>query len=81
MSASPKFAHVVFQTSQLELMRDWYCTVLAGHVVYEDQALCFITYDDEHHRVALLRPPFETQRKHAYRRMCSSRGLHLREHR
>jgi len=63
MSASPKFAHVVFQTSQLEKMRDWYCAVLDGHVVYEDQALCFITYDDEHHRVALLRPPFETQRK------------------
>src|SRR5271156_5695665 len=64
MSASPKFAHVVFQTSQPEQMRNWYCTVLDGHVVYQDQALCFITYDDEHHRVALLTPPGKLQRKH-----------------
>jgi catechol-2,3-dioxygenase len=64
MSASPKFAHVVFQTSQPEQMRNWYCTVLDGHVVYQDQALCFITYDDEHHRVALMSPPVELERKH-----------------
>jgi catechol-2,3-dioxygenase len=63
MSAKPKFAHVVFQTSQPAEMRDWYCTVLDGHVVYQDQALCFITYDDEHHRVALLSPPVESQRR------------------
>jgi catechol-2,3-dioxygenase len=63
MSASPKFAHVVFQTGQPDQMRDWYCAVLDGHVVYQDQALCFITYDDEHHRVALLSPPVESQRK------------------
>jgi hypothetical protein len=31
--------------------------VLDGHVVYEDEALTFITFDDEHHRVALLHPP------------------------
>ena len=61
MSASPKFAHVVFQTGQPEQMRNWYCTVLDGHVVYQDQVLCFITYDDEHHRVALLSPPVASQ--------------------
>ncbi|CAA0130012.1 Biphenyl-2,3-diol 1,2-dioxygenase 2 [Mycolicibacterium vanbaalenii] len=44
-------------------MRDWYCSVLDGHVVYQDQALCFITFDDEHHRVALLRPPNAPERK------------------
>ena len=64
MSASPKFAHVVFQTSQPEQMRNWYCTVLDAHVVYQDQTLCFITYDDEHHRVAFMRPPVELKRKH-----------------
>ena len=64
MSASPKFAHVVFQTGQPNQMRDWYCAVLDGHVVYQDQALCFITYDDEHHRVALMSPPVKSQRKH-----------------
>lgn len=63
MSAKPKFSHVVFQTSQPQQMRDWYCTVLDGHVVYQDQALCFITFDDEHHRVALLTPTNPLQRK------------------
>jgi hypothetical protein len=32
MSASPTFAHVVFQASQPEQIRYWYCTVLDGHV-------------------------------------------------
>jgi catechol-2,3-dioxygenase len=57
MAAKPKFAHVVYQTGQARAMRDWYCTVLDGHVVYENAALTFITFDDEHHRVALLHPP------------------------
>ena len=56
MSAKPKFAHVVLQTGQPGEMRDWYCTVLDGHVVYEDAALTFITFDEEHHRVAPLHP-------------------------
>jgi len=63
MAAKPKFAHVVFQTSQPAEMRDWYCTVLDGHVVYQDAALTFITFDDEHHRVALLNPPVPLERK------------------
>ncbi len=63
MSAKPKFAHVVFQTGQPGEMRDWYCTILDGHVVYEDAALTFITFDEEHHRVALLHPPMPQQRK------------------
>lgn len=57
MSTAPKFAHVVYQTAKGDAMRDWYCTVLDGHVVYEDEALTFLTFDDEHHRVALLHPP------------------------
>ncbi|MFF7334994.1 VOC family protein [Streptomyces sp. NPDC008150] len=57
MPASPKFAHVVFQTGQPQPMRDWYCTVLDGHVVHSDEALSFITFDEEHHRVALIHPP------------------------
>jgi catechol-2,3-dioxygenase len=63
MAAKPKFAHVVFQTGQPTRMRDWYCAVLDGHVVYQDKALCFITFDEEHHRVALLTPPVALERK------------------
>lgn len=63
MPATPKFAHVVFHTGQPEEMRNWYCTILDGHVVYTDEALSFITFDEEHHRVALLHPPAELERK------------------
>jgi catechol-2,3-dioxygenase len=61
--AKPKFAHIVFQTGKPREMRDWYCTVLDGHVVYEDETLTFITFDEEHHRVALLHPPIPMERK------------------
>jgi len=61
MSSTPKFAHVVFQTSRLQAMRDWYCTVLEGHVVHEAGGLCFITFDDEHHRIGLSSPPIPLQ--------------------
>lgn len=35
MGATPTFAHVVFQTGQLEKMKQWYLDLLDGHVVYE----------------------------------------------
>lgn len=59
MSATPKFAHVVLQTSRREEMRDWYCALLNGHVVFENDALTFVTFDDEHHRIAFLAPPVQ----------------------
>ena len=49
-----KLAHVVFQTNRIPQMRDWYCAVLGAEVIYENDHLCFATYDDEHHRVAFL---------------------------
>lgn len=63
MSAKPKFAHIVFQTSQPEEMIGWYCAVLDAHVVYEDDGLGFITFDDEHHRVAFIKAPVALERK------------------
>ena len=60
-----RFAHFVLRTSNLGPMRDWYKTVLAARIVFEDERLCFLTYDEEHHRLALinvpgLQPPTET---------------------
>lgn len=57
MAIKPKFAHFVLMTNRMAEMRDWYCTVLDAHVVYEDEALCFVTFDEEHHRLALLSAP------------------------
>jgi catechol 2,3-dioxygenase-like lactoylglutathione lyase family enzyme len=52
-----KFAHMVFRTSRYQAVIDWYCTVLGGHVVFSNDALAFLTYDDEHHRVAIINMP------------------------
>jgi catechol-2,3-dioxygenase len=49
--------HVVQQTSKLEEMRDRHCAVLNGHVVDEGHGLSFVTFDEEHHRVAFISPP------------------------
>ncbi|QLL10253.1 VOC family protein [Mycobacterium vicinigordonae] len=38
-------------------MSDWYTQVLDGMVVFADKRIAFITYDHEHHRVALIRIP------------------------
>ena len=48
-----KLAHFVLMTRDLPRLRDWYVTVLDGRVAYEDPMLCFLTYDDEHHRIAI----------------------------
>ena len=57
MTAKARLAHIVLMTRQLPRLRDWYCAVLEAHVVHENPALCFITFDEEHHRLALLSPP------------------------
>lgn len=51
------FAHFVLRTSNLPAMRDWYTTVLNARIVHDDGRLCFLTYDDEHHRLALIAVP------------------------
>ena len=52
-----KFAHVVFRTSNIEAMKNWYCTVLGAHAVFENPMIAFLTFDDEHHRVAIINLP------------------------
>lgn len=48
-----KFAHVVYRTRRFEEMLDWYQQVFDARVQYQNPALAFLTYDDEHHRFAL----------------------------
>jgi hypothetical protein len=57
--APAKLAHVVLRTSpdRLSLIAGWYKTVLEGEPMYENAQLAFITYDGEHHRVAILGMP------------------------
>ncbi|MBJ7474674.1 MAG: VOC family protein [Betaproteobacteria bacterium] len=54
-SKSPnKFAHIVYRTYQFEKMIHWYQTVLGAKVQHKDPVIAFVTYDEEHHRVAFL---------------------------
>ncbi|KAJ3546056.1 hypothetical protein NM208_g2204 [Fusarium decemcellulare] len=48
------FAHVVLRTANYLPMREFYKTFLGGHATYENEKLCFITYDEEHHRIAII---------------------------
>jgi len=52
-----KLAHFVLRTPNFEAMRDWYKTVLGAKVGFDNGFLCFMTYDEEHHRVALVNSP------------------------
>lgn len=54
MTSPYKLAHVVYWTNQIEVMTRWYTTVLDAHVVFDSPKLVFLTYDDEHHRIALI---------------------------
>src|SRR6267142_6140926 len=52
-----KFAHAVLATKTLKPMVDWYITVLCAEVVHSNEMLAFLTYDDEHHRIAIAAVP------------------------
>jgi len=56
-----KFAHVVFRTPDLDRLVEWYCTVLNAHIAMKNDFIAFLTYDDEHHRVAMVRDPRITE--------------------
>ena len=46
------FVHVVYRTRRFEQMLRWYETVFDARIQYQNPALAFLTYDDEHHRFA-----------------------------
>lgn len=52
--APRRLAHIALRTNQLETMIRWYCQVLNAHIAYGADKVAFLTYDDEHHRIALL---------------------------
>jgi catechol-2,3-dioxygenase len=57
VKAEKKLAHIVLQTTQLVAMKEWYLTVLDAHIVYENEFIAFMTFDDEHHRLAIMQIP------------------------
>ena len=56
--ASPiKFAHIVLKTSRYSEMLEWWKAFLEGEARHESEFISFISYDDEHHRVAIVNFP------------------------
>jgi catechol-2,3-dioxygenase len=56
MASPKKLSHLVLQTNRRQEMIDWYCTVLGAEVLHQNRFIAFISYDDEHHRVAFIDP-------------------------
>lgn len=48
------FAHFVLRSANIQAMIDWYSAVLNMHVVQRTDYICFLTYDDEHHRLGIV---------------------------
>ena len=57
MVSPAKLAHIVLRTNQYDKILDWYKTVLNAKPAFENEMLAFLSYDDEHHRVAILNIP------------------------
>ena len=52
-----KLAHVVLRSPRYAQTVHWYKTLLVARVAYANEALPFLTYDEEHHRIAVLNIP------------------------
>lgn len=57
MAKPIKLAHFVIRTSRYKEVVDFYKLVFRAHASFENDALAFLTFDEEHHRVAVLHMP------------------------
>ena len=57
--APKKLAHIVLRTKpeRVQMLLDWYKNVLEAEAMFQVEGIGFVTYDDEHHRVAVLGLP------------------------
>lgn len=68
MPVSPaKLAHVVLRTiDKFDAMVEWYRTVLNARVIWQGPGASFLSYDDEHHRIAIVQVPGLKERDGRY---------------
>ena len=52
-----RFSHLVVKTAALGPMAAWYKTVLNAQPMFENGRVCFLTYDEEHHRIMIGEDP------------------------
>ncbi|KAJ9605986.1 hypothetical protein H2200_009835 [Cladophialophora chaetospira] len=50
-----KLAHIVLRTNKFEEMCEFYKKFLGAGVEFENEVACFLRYDDEHHRIGILK--------------------------
>lgn len=55
ITSPSKLSHIVLKTSNFDEMLEWYMTVLNARIIHSNGRLAFLTYDDENHRLALVR--------------------------
>lgn len=52
-----KMAHLVYRCRRRDETVAWYQQLFQANIVFKDDVLTFITYDDEHHRLAFFNMP------------------------
>ena len=61
MPSPIKFAHVVLRTARFDEMLEWWSGVLEADVRFANDFIAFLSFDDEHHRVAMISVPVKTR--------------------
>lgn len=57
-----RFSHLVLQSPRFAEMTAWYKTVLSARPLLENATVCFLSYDEEHHRLMIGNNPNATPR-------------------
>lgn len=52
-----RLAHVVLRTARFEESVQWWRDLLVADTRFENDFIAFLTYDEEHHRLAIVRSP------------------------
>lgn len=55
--APARLAHIVLRTHRYDEMIAWWSSVLELKPLHANPFVTFLTFDDEHHRIAISRPP------------------------
>ena len=55
--APAKFAHLVLNARNYQQQIEFYRTLLGARIVHQGTGIVFLTYDDEHHRIAIAHRP------------------------
>lgn len=50
-------AHVVLRTTDIKRLVQFYTAFLGATIVFQNEFIAFLTYDEEHHRIAIIQRP------------------------